>query len=107
MKRLLPTIILIFFICFTTYADGGKLDSLFKAGNANLYSGNYDEAFSDFLNLKNLSEIIDDSTRLAESLTYLGEVCRATRQFELGLNFLNQALLVSKQTSDSFFIGST
>jgi len=105
MKQLLLSVILFLFTCFTTHADIGKLDSLFKAGNTNLYNGNYDDAFSDFLELKKLSESIDDSSRLAESLTSLGEVCRATRQFELGLNFLKQALIVSQQTRDSFFIG--
>ncbi|MFI5135184.1 MAG: tetratricopeptide repeat protein, partial [Chitinophagales bacterium] len=97
----------LFLFSFSTYGSDRKLDSLLKAGNVNLYNGNYNEAIRDFEERKYRSVELGDSTSLAESLTYLGEVCRASRQFDLGFSFLHQALEISTQIRDSFYIAKS
>ncbi|HYV90488.1 MAG TPA: tetratricopeptide repeat-containing sensor histidine kinase [Chitinophagales bacterium] len=104
MKQFISVILLLFLFGILSPGKDKRLDSLFQAGTANLYNGNYDEAFSNFFERKLLSEQLRDSLTLAQSLTYLGEVCRATEDFDLGLNYLYEALTIASQIRDSFSV---
>ncbi|MBX7141618.1 MAG: tetratricopeptide repeat-containing sensor histidine kinase [Chitinophagales bacterium] len=104
-----PLVILPLFL-LGVYATPGpslKVDSLYQAGKQSLYNGNYNDAFNAFIAIENLSESSRDSAMEALALRYLGEVCRATRQFDLGLNYLHDALAIAVLRKDTQIIAES